>query len=67
MSNEPFTVSDYADLNDLILRCADCGQQFIFTVGEQIYFSDKKLSLPKRCPTCRKTRKESLRRRWDNA
>ncbi|MFC1894047.1 zinc-ribbon domain containing protein, partial [Chloroflexota bacterium] len=30
------------------LTCADCGQEFIFTEGEQRYFWSKGLAEPKR-------------------
>jgi len=45
---------------DRTLTCADCGQDFIFTEGEQRYFWSKGLSEPKRCKPCRMLRRRSL-------
>ena len=42
------------------LICADCGQEFIFTEGEQRYFWSKGLAEPKRCKPCRMIRRRSL-------
>ncbi len=47
-------------LIDKPLRCVDCGQSFVFTIGEQRYFLSKGLSTPKRCPQCRLRRKLTL-------
>ena len=39
---------------DRLLLCSDCGQQFIFTAGEQIFFFDKQFKNdPKRCKPCK--------------
>jgi len=42
------------------LTCADCGQDFIFTEGEQRYFWSKGLAEPKRCKQCRVLRRRSI-------
>src|ERR1700758_4449457 len=35
---------------DRLLTCADCGGEFIFTAGEQLFFFDKQFKNdPKRC------------------
>ena len=40
------------------LQCADCGQSFAFTAGEQEFYASKQLTNePKRCPSCRQARK----------
>ncbi len=42
---------------DRILLCADCGGQFIFTAGEQLFFFDKQFKNdPKRCKPCKSRR-----------
>lgn len=42
---------------DRILRCMDCGEDFIFTAGEQLFFSDKQFKNdPKRCKPCKAKR-----------
>jgi CxxC-x17-CxxC domain-containing protein len=43
---------------DKSLQCADCGQTFTFTAGEQEFYSSRGFqNEPKRCPDCRRTRK----------
>lgn len=48
------------DLQDKIITCIDCQEEFLFSAGEQAYFLSKELSEPKRCPACRKARRESI-------
>ncbi len=39
---------------DRVLMCADCGREFIFTAGEQLFFHDKQFKNdPKRCKPCK--------------
>jgi len=46
--------------NDKTIACRDCGQNFIFTVGEQEFFAQKGFTNePSRCPDCRASRKRS--------
>ena len=45
-------------LADKTLVCRDCGQEFIFTVGEQeFYLSRGLLNEPGRCSECRASRR----------
>lgn len=45
---------------DKYLNCVDCGQQFSFTANEQAFYADRGFTNePKRCPSCRQTRKSS--------
>lgn len=49
-------------LEDIYLRCRDCGIRFVFTRGEQLAFQEKGFAhAPSRCPTCRLLR-HKLRR-----
>ena len=42
---------------DRLLPCADCGGDFIFTAGEQLFFFDKQFTNdPKRCKPCKSKR-----------
>jgi CxxC-x17-CxxC domain-containing protein len=42
---------------DRLLTCADCGGEFIFTAGEQLFFFDKQFTNdPKRCKPCKTKR-----------
>jgi CxxC-x17-CxxC domain-containing protein len=46
--------------NDKILTCRDCGQNFVFTTGEQEFFASRGFTNEQsRCPTCRAERKAS--------
>ncbi len=44
---------------DKELVCAECGTTFVFSTGEQEFYSSRGLSNePRRCPDCRQARKE---------
>ena len=44
---------------DETLICEDCGKEFVFTAGEQEFYAEKGLTnKPKRCPDCRKAKKQ---------
>ena len=43
---------------DKTLRCRECGQDFVFTSGEQEFYQQKGLmNEPARCPNCRASRR----------
>jgi CxxC-x17-CxxC domain-containing protein len=45
------------DFADRVLKCIDCGAEFIFTAGEQLFFNDKQFKNdPKRCKQCKAKR-----------
>lgn len=44
----------YTDKN---LTCADCGNEFTFTASEQEFYADRQFSEPRRCSSCRASRK----------
>jgi CxxC-x17-CxxC domain-containing protein len=45
------------EFQDKVLKCIDCGSDFIFTAGEQLFFYDKQFkNEPKRCRTCKTKR-----------
>jgi CxxC-x17-CxxC domain-containing protein len=45
------------EFQDKVLTCVDCGAEFIFTAGEQLFFHDKRFTnQPKRCKTCKSKR-----------
>src|ERR1700742_2626190 len=42
------------EFQDKVLRCVDCGKEFTFTAGEQLFFHDKQFhNDPKRCKACK--------------
>jgi CxxC-x17-CxxC domain-containing protein len=45
------------EFQDRLLKCIDCGAEFVFTAGEQLFFHDKQFkNEPKRCKTCKAKR-----------
>ena len=47
------------EYRDKVLKCVDCGAEFVFTAGEQMFFADKGFkNEPKRCKTCKAKRTE---------
>lgn len=49
------------EFQDKVLKCVDCGADFIFTAGEQLFFSDKQFkNEPKRCKACKGKRAQSM-------
>lgn len=45
------------EFQDKVLKCSDCGSDFIFTAGEQLFFHDKQFkNEPKRCRGCKTKR-----------
>jgi len=47
---------------DKTLRCRDCGQDFVFSAGEQEFYQQRGLlNEPGRCSSCRAVRRSSGR------
>jgi len=45
------------EFQDRTLKCVDCGGEFVFTAGEQLFFHDKNFrNEPKRCKVCKAKR-----------
>jgi CxxC-x17-CxxC domain-containing protein len=45
------------EFQDKVLKCVDCGADFVFTAGEQLFFHDKQFkNEPKRCKGCKAKR-----------
>lgn len=42
---------------DRILSCVDCSQEFAFTSSEQEFYAQRQFSEPRRCTSCRASRK----------
>src|ERR1700761_7838636 len=45
--------------SDLLLVCSDCGQEFVFTAGEQQFFQERGYSAPRRCKPCRQAKQNA--------
>ena len=65
MNREDARRAGYVDVGRV---CADCGDGFLWTAGEQLFFADKGFTAPpRRCAPCReRKRPHSIagRRRW---
>ncbi len=49
------------EFQDKVLKCIDCGADFVFTAGEQLFFHDKQFrNEPKRCKACKSKRTSSV-------
>lgn len=49
-------------MNDKTLICSDCNKEFVFTEGEQQFYSEKGFTNePKRCQDCRRAKKQRRR------
>ncbi|MDO5040341.1 zinc-ribbon domain-containing protein [Clostridium sp.] len=50
-------------MTDKVIKCRDCGEEFVFSVGEQEFYKEKGFTNePVRCPACRRAKKEQNRR-----
>ena len=49
------------EYRDKVLKCAECGAEFVFTAGEQMFFADKGFkNEPKRCKSCKAKRADNV-------
>src|SRR5436305_13742732 len=49
------------EFQDKVLKCIDCGADFVFTAGEQLFVHDKQFkNEPKRCKACKMKRASTL-------
>lgn len=47
---------------DKKITCQDCGEEFVFSEDEQVFYAEKGFSDPKRCKPCREKKKAQRRR-----
>jgi CxxC-x17-CxxC domain-containing protein len=51
------------EFTDRVLKCVDCGAEFVFTAGEQLFFYDKQFKNdPKHCKQCKAKRTRGSQR-----
>ncbi len=51
------------EFKDRVLKCVDCGTEFVFTAGEQTFFHDKQFKNdPKHCKQCKAKRARGSQR-----
>ncbi len=49
------------EFEDKPILCGDCSRSFVWTVGEQVFFREKKLqNPPKRCKECKQAKNERI-------
>ena len=49
------------EYRDRVVKCIDCGADFVFTAGEQLFFADKGFkNEPKRCKPCKSKRSQMM-------
>lgn len=49
------------EFEDTEIICVDCGKNFVWTGGEQLFYHDKGLqNPPKRCKSCKQAKNERL-------
>jgi CxxC-x17-CxxC domain-containing protein len=49
------------EFDDSMIVCIDCGEEFVWSGGEQLFFRDKGLqNPPKRCKACKQKKNERL-------
>jgi len=57
----PVAAAEAPEFTDLAINCIDCNKDFIWTVGEQVFFRDKQLqNPPKRCKDCKQAKNDRL-------
>ena len=55
------TTQMVVEFQDLPIKCCDCAEDFLWTVGEQAFYRDKGLeNPPKRCKPCKKAKTRRL-------
>lgn len=55
------TFAQETEFQDSNINCIDCGKEFVWTIGEQVFFRDKGLkNPPKRCKECKQAKNERL-------
>lgn len=56
--NGEVNIRDMATGEDQVLKCIECGDEFVFTAGEQEFYREKGLThAPTRCRRCRENRR----------
>lgn len=45
------------NLKDQTITCCDCGNDFIFSVRDQLYFKQMDFAPKKRCKSCKEAKK----------
>jgi len=57
MNNQKKGFISAADFEDKFIPCCDCGDEFLWSAGEQAFYHAMSLLTPRRCKPCRQIRK----------
>jgi hypothetical protein len=60
-------MSSEHDNNDVTLTCCDCGNDFTWSDGEQRFYTERNLSMPRRCQPCRTYRRQEREQASESA
>ena len=44
---------------DKVIKCKECGEDFVFTENEQKFYAEKGFPEPKRCKFCRPLKRDN--------
>lgn len=56
------------DFQDRVLKCTECGADFVFTAGEQQFYYEKEFrNEPKRCKACKQKRQNHASERGSSS
>jgi len=58
-------IADELDFKDKYISCVECEETFVWQAGEQFFYHTKGLHEPRRCPSCRATRKRTIARNME--
>lgn len=50
-------------MEDRKVKCEKCGEEFVFTAGEQEFYQEKGFTDPKKCKACRDAAKNERNNR----
>lgn len=57
-NNKSDKIGEGINMEDKKIVCKDCNKEFIFVVGEQMFYQERGFNDPVRCKECRESKKE---------
>lgn len=57
-NNKADKIGEGINMEDKKIVCKDCNKEFIFVVGEQMFYQERGFNDPVRCKECRESKKE---------
>ena len=58
--SETWNQGERNQMEDLLMVCIQCEEEFEFSVLEQKKYEDRGYDIPKRCPSCRKHKSRNM-------